>query len=161
MVNSICFTVLINQNFILFFHKYLFNISITAILQLRILQNSFFAKHLSLTAFDLYDAHLDDSGLEYTFWLQNIFCANEEAIFLGSSVFFSELNKGRAGLIWWLQTTLRPIIILVVQNLINILEKHAASVKSLKFEVPVESNTSYRKYTTWVGGSICVIFNYP
>ena len=77
------------------------------------------------------------------------------------SIFFFELNKGREGLIWWLQTTLRPIIILVVQNLINILEKHAASVKSLKFEVPVEINTSYWKYTTWVGGSICVIFNYP
>ena len=26
-----------------------------------------FCKHLSLTTFDLYDSHLDDSGLEYTF----------------------------------------------------------------------------------------------
>ena len=27
----------------------------------------FFTKHLSLTAFDLYDSHLDDSGLEHIF----------------------------------------------------------------------------------------------
>ena len=70
------------------FHKYIFNISITAVLQLRILQNSFFAKHLPLTAFDLYD-----SGLEYIFSLQNIFCANEEAIFPASFLFFLSLAK--------------------------------------------------------------------
>ena len=95
MVNSICFTVLLNQNFILFIHKYLFNISTTAILQLRILQNSCFAKHLSLTASDLYGAHLDDSGREYTSWLRNIFCANGETIFPASPLMFSELIKGR------------------------------------------------------------------
>ena len=95
MVNSICFTVLLNQNFILFIHKYLFNISTTAILQLRILQNSCFAKHLSLTASYLYGAHLDDSGREYTFWLRNIFCANGETIFPASPLMFSELIKGR------------------------------------------------------------------
>ena len=43
----------------------------------------------------------------------------------------------------------------------NVLEKHAASVKSLKLEVPVEINNSFWKYTTWARGSICVIFNYP
>ena len=30
---------------------------------------------------------------------------------------FSELSKNGPGLIWWLQTTLRPLIILAVQNL--------------------------------------------
>ena len=104
-----------------FFCKtYLFNISITAILQLKILQNSSFAKHFSLTVSDLYDSHLDDSGLEYTFWLQNISYANEEAIFPASPLFFSELNKGRPGLIWWLPTTLRPLIMLTVQNLMSL-----------------------------------------
>ena len=75
------------------FHKHIFNISITAVLQLRILQHSFFAKHLPLTAFDLYDSHLDDSGLEYIFSLQNIFCANEEAIFPASFLFLLSLTK--------------------------------------------------------------------
>ena len=36
------------------------------------------------------------------------------------SLFFSELNKGRPGLIWWLQTNLRPLIILAVQNLMSL-----------------------------------------
>ena len=58
-----------------------------------ILQTSCFAKHLSLTAFDLYDSHLDNSGLEYTFWLRNIFCANEEAIIPVSPLFFLSLSK--------------------------------------------------------------------
>ena len=40
----------------------------------------------------------------------------------------------------------------------NVLEKHAASIKSLKLEVPMEINTSCWKYTTWARGSICVIF---
>ena len=88
MVSSICFTVLIKQNFVLFFHKYLLNISITAILQLEVLQNSSLAKHFSLTVSDLYDSHLDDSRLEYTFCLQNISYANEEAIFPASPLFF-------------------------------------------------------------------------
>ena len=43
----------------------------------------------------------------------------------------------------------------------NVFEKHAASVKSLKLEAPVEINTSCWKYKTWVRGSICVIFSYP
>ena len=83
------------KNFIIFFHKYRFNISATAILQLRILQNSFFPKHISLTAFDLYDSYLDHSRLEYTSWLRNIFCANEEAIISASPLFF--LNLTNAG----------------------------------------------------------------
>ena len=90
--STACFTVLINQSFVLFFHKYFFNITTTAILQLMILQNSCFAKHLLLTEFDLYDSHLDNSGLEYTFWWRNIFCANEEA-FLHLLHFFLSLSK--------------------------------------------------------------------
>ena len=58
-----------------------------------ILQNSCLEKHLSLTAFDFYDPHLDNSGLQYTFWLNNIFCANEEAIITASPLFFLSLSK--------------------------------------------------------------------
>ena len=106
--------------FVLFLHKYLFNISTIATLEPRILHNSFFAKHFSLTAFDLYNSHLDDSGLEYTFLLRNIFCANEEANFPASPLFFSEFNKDKSGLILWLETTFRPLTLLAVQKLISL-----------------------------------------
>ena len=43
-----------------------------------------------MTAFDLYDPHLDEP---YIFWLQNIFCANEGAIFPASPSFFLSLTK--------------------------------------------------------------------
>ena len=103
------------------------------------MHNSFFAKHFSLTAFDLYNSHLDDSGLEYTFLLRNIFCANEEANFPASPLFFSEFNKVGP---YFMTGNYSPPTNFISSSKANFLGKHVASVKSLKLEVPVEINTS-------------------
>ena len=84
--------------FYIVFHKYLFNIFNNHSYFTAQILNCFFAKHLSLTEFDLYDSHLDDSGLESNFD-HKIYFGQMKKLFPAFPLFFSELNKGRPDLI--------------------------------------------------------------